>query len=186
MATHSSILAWRIPWTKEPVRVQSMGSQRVGHDWVTITHSLWVWLGKQKKKNLNVEVISDTIGTRKLENNFSFFFVVGRCRQLGEGCGLKPSISLHTSSPVGELWALWIFWKHLPWPSLVAQMVKNSHVMQETWVPSLGWEDPLEEEMATHSSILAWRIPWTGQPGRLQFMGSQSVWHNRTTNTFTS
>ena len=47
------------------------------------------------------------------------------------------------------------------WSSLVAQMVKNPPAMQETWVQSLGWEDPLEKEMATHSSILAWRIPWT-------------------------
>ena len=46
--------------------------------------------------------------------------------------------------------------------------------MQETWVRSLGWEDPLEEEMATHSSILAWRIPWTGEPGVLQSMESES------------
>ena len=45
--------------------------------------------------------------------------------------------------------------------------------MQETWVQSLGWEDPLEKEMATHSSILAWRIPWTEEPGRLQSMGFQ-------------
>ena len=50
--------------------------------------------------------------------------------------------------------------RHLvQWASLVAQMVKNLLAMQETWVPSLGWEDPLEEEMATHSTILAWRIP---------------------------
>ena len=47
--------------------------------------------------------------------------------------------------------------------------------MRETWVQSLGWEDPLEEGMATHSSILAWRIPWTEEPGRLQSMGSQRV-----------
>ena len=46
-------------------------------------------------------------------------------------------------------------------------MVKNLPAMQETWVPSLGWEDPLEEEMATHSNILAWRIPGTGEPGGL-------------------
>ena len=51
--------------------------------------------------------------------------------------------------------------------SLVAQMVKNLPSMQETWVWSLGWEDPLEEGMATHSIILAWRIPWTEEPGRL-------------------
>ena len=57
--------------------------------------------------------------------------------------------------------------------SLVAQLVKNLPAMQETWVQFLGWEYPLEKEMATHSSILAWRIPWTEEPGRLQSMGSQ-------------
>ena len=56
----------------------------------------------------------------------------------------------------------------------VAQMVKNPPAMWETWVQPLGWEDPLEEGMATHSSILAWRIPWTEEPGGLQSMGSQS------------
>ena len=58
--------------------------------------------------------------------------------------------------------------------SLVAQMVKNLPAMQETRVWSLGWEDPLEKGMATHSSILAWRIPWTEEAGRLQSMGPQS------------
>ena len=53
--------------------------------------------------------------------------------------------------------------------SLVAQMVKNLPAMQETSVLSLSWEDPLEKGMATHSGILAWRIPWTEEPGRLQF-----------------
>ena len=57
----------------------------------------------------------------------------------------------------------------------MAQTVKNPPAMLETWVRSLGWEDSLEEEMATHSSILAWRIPWTEEPGRLQSMGSQRV-----------
>ena len=61
--------------------------------------------------------------------------------------------------------------------SLVAQMVKCLPAVWETWVPSLGWEDPLEKEMATHSSILAWRIPWTEEPGRLQSMGSRRVRH---------
>ena len=59
--------------------------------------------------------------------------------------------------------------------SLVAQMIKNPTAMQETWVQSLGQEDPLEKGMATHSSILAWRIPWTEESGRLQSMGSQTV-----------
>ena len=62
--------------------------------------------------------------------------------------------------------------------SLVAQMVKRLPTMRETWLRSLGREDPLEKEMATHSSILAWKIPWTEDPGRLQSMGSQRVGHN--------
>ena len=60
----------------------------------------------------------------------------------------------------------------------MAQMVKNLPAVQETWVQSLGWEDPLEKEMATHSSILAWRIPWTEEPGGLQSTGSQTVTHD--------
>ena len=62
--------------------------------------------------------------------------------------------------------------------SLVAQLVKNLPAMQETWVQSLGWEDPLAKEMATHSSTLAWKIPWTEKPGRLQSTGSQRVRHD--------
>ena len=62
--------------------------------------------------------------------------------------------------------------------SLVAQRLKRLPARQETRVQSLGWEDPLEKEMATHSSILAWRIPWTEEPGRLQSTGSQRVRHN--------
>ena len=60
----------------------------------------------------------------------------------------------------------------------MAQTVKNLPAMQETQVRPLGWKDPLEKEMASHYSILAWRIPWTEEPGRLQFMGSQRVGHN--------
>ena len=62
--------------------------------------------------------------------------------------------------------------------SLVAQMVKCLPAMWETWVQSLGWEDPLEKEMAIHSNTLAWKIPWTEEPGRLQSMGSQRVGHD--------
>ena len=59
--------------------------------------------------------------------------------------------------------------------SLVAQTVKRLPTMWETRVQSLGWEDPLEKEMATHSSILAWKIPWTEEPGGLQSMGLQKI-----------
>ena len=62
--------------------------------------------------------------------------------------------------------------------SLVAQLVRNLLAMRETWVRSLGWEDPLDKGKATHSSILAWRIPRTEKPGGLESMGSQRVRHN--------
>ena len=63
-------------------------------------------------------------------------------------------------------------------PSRVAQMIKNLPAMQETWVQSLGREDPLEKGTATYSSIVAWRIPWTAEPDRVQFRGSQRVRHD--------
>ena len=62
--------------------------------------------------------------------------------------------------------------------SLVAQTVRHLPTMRETWVRSLGWKDPLKKEMATHSSTLAWKIPWTEEHGRLQSMGSQRVRHD--------
>ena len=62
--------------------------------------------------------------------------------------------------------------------SLVAQTVKCLSTMQETWVRSLGQEDPLEKEMAIHSRTIAWKIPWTEEPGSLQSLGSQRVGHN--------
>ena len=64
------------------------------------------------------------------------------------------------------------------WTSLVVQMVKYLSTMWETWVRALGWEDPLKKEMAIHSSTIAWKIPWTEKPGRLQSMESQRVGHD--------
>ena len=75
-----------------------------------------------------------------------------------------PTISSCSEVPFEERWA-----------SLVAQTVKHLPVMQETWVWSLGRKDPLEKEMATHSSTLAWKIPWMEEPGRLQSIGLQRV-----------
>ena len=66
-------------------------------------------------------------------------------------------------------------WIEGHWASLVAQTVKRLPTMRETWVQSLGWEFPLEKEIATHSSTLTQKIPWTEEPGRLQSMGSQRV-----------
>ena len=67
---------------------------------------------------------------------------------------------------------------------LVALMVKNLLAMQKTWVRSLGWEDPLEKGMATHSSILAWKVPWTKEPGGVQSMGLQRVGFDWATHFF--
>ena len=80
----------------------------------------------------------------------------------------------------------WGLWKARPpiWASLVAQMVKRLSTMRETRVWSLGWKDPLEKEMATHSSNVAWKIPWTEEPGGLQSMGSQRVRHDWATYSY--
>ena len=77
------------------------------------------------------------------------------------------------------------YWLQYSWASQVAQLVKNLPIMRETWVQSLGWEDPLEKGTTTHSSILAWRITWTEESGRLQSMELQRVGHNWVTFTFT-
>ena len=83
--------------------------------------------------------------------------ILGSRRSPGEGIGYQLQDS-------------WVF--------LVAQKVKNLLAMQETWIQSLGWEDLLEEGMATYSSVLAWRILWTEEPGRQQSTGSQRVRHD--------
>ena len=91
--------------------------------------------------------------------------IPGLGRSTGEGIGYSPQYS---------------------WASLVTQTVKNSPAMQETWVRSLGWEDLSEKRMATHSSILAKRVSWREEPGRLQSMGSQRVGREWATFTYTS
>ena len=95
------------------------------------------------------------------------------------------------SSYVGSdisVWFLFVvpLWLIITRASLVAQMVKHLPTIRETQVRSLGREDPLEKEMATHSSILAWKIPWTEDPGRLQFMGLQKVRHDWATSLLLS
>ena len=94
-----------------------------------------------------------------------------------EGHGLIPGLG---SSPVEGIGYPFQYF----WAFLVAQMVMNPPAMWETSVWSLGWEDPLEEGMVTHSSILAWRMPMTEEPGRLQSMGSQRVGQDWATFTF--
>ena len=77
----------------------------------------------------------------------------------------------------------WKQWETLFWGARVAQMVKHLSIMWETRVWSLGWEDPLEKEMTIHSSILAWKIPWTEEPSGLLFIGSQRIGRDWAANT---
>ena len=100
-----------------------------------------------------------------------------------QGYSIYLQFSSHKTATFSLLLQVYIFsfivfslyiWEAQIW----AQMVKNLPAMQETWVQSLSWEDPLEEEMTTHSSILAWRIPWIEEPGRLQYLGLQRVGHD--------
>ena len=109
-----------------------------------------------------------------------------------QNCGTTPSGSIcilgitYSSCDVFLLPIYWVIWKGASFEcgseqertSLVPQTVKSLSAVQETRVLSLGRKDPLEKEMATHSSILAWKIPWMKEPGRLQSMGSQRVWHD--------
>ena len=99
--------------------------------------------------------------------------------------GSVVRICLQCSRSGFDLWMAKIPWRRdsqpIPmysWASLAPQIVKNPSAMWETWVGNLGWEDPLKEGMASHSSILAWRIPWTEEPGWLQSMGLQRVGHD--------
>ena len=82
--------------------------------------------------------------------------------------------------PLFDFWVVMTPWRkdRLPTPIFLAEMVKNPPAMQETWVRFLDWEDSLEEGIATHSSILAWRIPWTEELSGLQSVGSRGVEHD--------
>ena len=159
MATHSSTLAWKIPWTEKPGRLQSMGSQRVWHDWAT-SLSLFTFMHWRRKWQPTSVLLLPSMGLDRVGHDWHDLAAAAAA---GEGIGY----------PLQYFWA-----------SLIAQMIKNLLAMWETWVPSPGWEDPLEKRMATYSCILAWRSPWTEEPGRLQSMGSQKFRHNWVTFTF--
>ena len=110
-----------------------------------------------------------------------------------QSIGASASAAVLSVNTVNKYWQIGTCRDHCQWLNnkgichlplwrlrayLVAQRLKRVPPMQETWVQSLGQEDPLEKEMVTHSSILAWRIPWMEEPGRLQSMGSQRVGHD--------
>ena len=136
MAIHSSILAWEIPWTEEPGGLQSMGLQR------SMPHSSYIQTcsGYLIKFYSSMGFPESSAGKESTCNAGDPGLISGLGRSPGEGIGYPL---------------------HYSWASLVTQLVKHPPAMCETWVPSLGWEDPLEKGKATHSSFLAWRIPWT-------------------------
>ena len=127
------------PWLEEPGRLQSMGSVRVGHDWVT-SFSLFTFMHWRRKWQPTP------------------MFLPGESQGRGSlvGCclwGCTESDTTEATQQQQQQWEVRAF--------LVAHLVKNLPAMWETWVRFLGWEDPLEKGKASHSSILAWRIPWT-------------------------
>ena len=166
VAPHSSTLAWKIPWTEEPGGLQSMGSLKVGHDWST-SLSLFTFLHWRRKwQPTPVFLPGESQGRGSL---VAAVYGVAQSRT-----GLKWRSSSSSSRNKKGKWEKKKIWVHtIKQASLLAQMVKNLHAMREAWVRSLDWEDPLKKGMAAHFSILAWRIPWTEEPGRLQTMGSQ-------------
>ena len=113
-------------------------------------------------------------------NNFFIYSLIFSCAVSSLPCRLFSSSSkqgLHFSCSTRAFYCC-------GFSSLVAQTVKRLSTMRETQVWALGWEDPLEKEMAIHSSTIAWKIPWTEEPGRLQSMGSQRVRHDWATSLF--
>ena len=160
MATHSSVLAWRIPGTGERGGLPSMGSHRVGHNWSDLAAAAAACLHKGFS--------GSSVGIRFACSAGDPGSIPQLRRSPGEGIGYPLQYS---------------------WASLMAQMAKNPLTMRETWVWFLGWEDPLEEGMATHSSILAWRIPMAEEPDGLQCMGHKELdmteWLNTAQHIFT-
>ena len=169
MAAHSSILAWKIPWTEEPGRLQSMGSHRVRHK--GITDPLVVF----PATSLVVQMVNASA-----YNSGDLGSIPGSERSPGEGNGNPLQYSCLENPIDRETWLATIHEVTKSWtrPSLVAQTVKRLPTTRETRVRSLGRKDPLEKEMATHSSILAWKIPWMEGLGWLLSMGSPRVGHD--------
>ena len=155
MAPHSSTLAWKIPWMEEPGRRQSTGSHRVRHDWTTSLSLFTFMHWRRKWQPTPVSLAGEFQGRGSLM-----------------GCCLWGRTESDTTKWLTRM------------ASLVAWTVKRLPTMRETRARSLGREDPLEKEMATHSSIHVWKIPWTEELGGLQFMVLQRVGHNWATSLY--
>ena len=167
MATHCSTLAWKSPWAEDPGGLQSMGSQRVRHSlaterthtqsWVIVELTLRlekprasaIWSLRVSARDIDCDV--DACCSYEVPNMRSCREAACRHTRVLQNQTMLSSCNLFYKG------------RHFAclWASLVAQLVKNPPAMWETWVWSLDGEDPLENGKATHSSILAWRIPWT-------------------------
>ena len=126
------------------------------------------------------DLLYEAVSSMTLPGVLDCYFETGICLP---GSAFPVLTELVLSTHAGSRWVqVWTHFCHV-----VAQTVKCLSAMQETQVRYLGWEDPLEKEVAAHSSILAWKIPWMAEPGRLLSMGSQRVGHNWATSLhFTS
>ena len=140
MATYSSILGLENPRDGEPDRLPSMGSHRVGHDLGELAAA-----AARRMRTPQVALVVKNPPTNADDERDT-----GLIPELGRSPGGGNINPLQYS-----------------WASRMTQTVKNLPAMQQTCVRSLGWEDPLEKGMATHSTILAWRIPWTEEPDGL-------------------
>ena len=181
MATHSSILAWKIPWTEKPSRLQSIGSQRVRHDWDDLAHIrdhiVFVFL------SLVYFIYHNDLQVHPRCFKWQDFLLV--CEWIIFHCVYNWPLNNMDLNFMGQL-------THVFFPivnttllycsgaSQVVLVVRNPPPGAEDIkdIRSLGQEDPLEESMATHSSIFAWRIPWTEESGRLLSIVSQRVGHD--------
>ena len=168
MATHSSVLAWRIPGTGEPGGLQSMGSHRVRHDWSDLAAAAVAQISFRGHFNFGYNLEELWIQFPHLPHPWDSYGTLRSIKYL-------PGIQVLGRVLRRLKWLRFIHLIIVPQASLVVQMVKNPPAMKETWVWFLDWEDSLEESTATHCSILAWRIPWTEEPGRLQSTGSSRV-----------
>ena len=165
MAPHSSTLAWKIPQMEEPGRWQSMGSQRVGHNWAT---SLSLFSFMHWRRTWQPLQCSCLENPRDGGAWWAAVYGVSqswtRLKRLSISISINSSTSNIAFSETNGLGSFPLLYTK-KWASLKAQTVKNLPAMWETWVQYLGWEDPLQEGRATHSSILVWSIPWTEEPG---------------------
>ena len=152
-------------WTGRPGVLRFTGSQRVGYDWATELNEIYADVLARLETAISHTVIGEK-DKGQLEKLLAYE---------------NPSQeSQKAIAPIRETGTLIDYLNacYNLGASLMAQRLKRLPAMRKMWVRFLGWEDPLEKEMATHSSILAWRTPWTEEPGGLQSTGSQRVRHD--------